>query len=92
MDRVITAELLDSDQGTPQEISTSLADIHRINEWFGGVATGVGMMRQVARMTGGSSFSYLESAAGSGDSARSMCHRLERDGIHLQLTLLDRAG
>ena len=29
MDRVVTAERLDSDLGTPQEISDSLADIHR---------------------------------------------------------------
>jgi hypothetical protein len=92
MRRVVTPELLDSDLGTPKEISDSLADIHRINEWFGGVATSVSMVKHVTRVTGRRSFEFLESAAGSGDSARSMCKRVGRDGIQLRLTLLDRVG
>ena len=66
MKRVPTAEMLDSDSGTPAEVAASLADLRRINRWFGGVATTENMVARVARETKQSSLSLLEVAAGSG--------------------------
>jgi len=65
MKRVAIAELLDSDSGTPAEIATALADLRRINRWFGGIGTTQLMIEHVARELGASSFSWLEVAAGS---------------------------
>jgi hypothetical protein len=90
MKRVATAELLDTDCGTPAEVEASLGDLRRINRWFGGVATTSDMVERVARETRRSSFSLLEVAAGSGyvpDTAR---ERLLQGGLHLQVTVLDR--
>ncbi len=66
MKRVPTTELLDSDSGTPAEVTASLGDLRRINRWFGGVATTENMVARVARETKQSSLSLLEVAAGSG--------------------------
>ena len=52
MKRVPTAELLDTDSGTPAEVAASLGDLRRINRWFGGVATTEDMVGRVARETG----------------------------------------
>src|SRR5216684_7535823 len=66
MKRVVTAELLDTDSGTPAEIAASLDDLRRINRWFGGVATTEDMIRRVSQEINMSSLSLLEVAAGSG--------------------------
>jgi len=91
MERVPTSELLDSDSGTPDEIASALADLARINHWFGGVATTCSMVQYVARKTGTRSFSFLEVGAGSGYVPRTARERLGRRGLQLYLTLLDRA-
>ncbi len=91
MKRVPTAELLDSDSGTPAEVAASLGDLRRINRWFGGVATTANLVARVARETGQSSLSMLEVAAGSGYVPETVGYRLRRRGFHLQVTLLDRA-
>jgi len=91
MERVRISELLDSDSGTPDEIASSLADLTRINHWFGGVATTCSMVQYVAEKMGTRSFSLLEVGAGSGYVPRAARERLNRRGVQLHLTLLDRA-
>jgi hypothetical protein len=91
MKRVATAELLDTDCGTPAEIEESLGDLRRINRWFGGVATTEDMVERVARETKRSSLSLLEVAAGSGYVPETARQRLHHRGVHLQVTVLDRA-
>ncbi len=91
MRRIVAAELLDNDAGTPAEIAASLADLRNINRRFGGVATTQSMVVRVAGETGRRSFSLLDVAAGAGDVPRIAQQRLQRLGIELDVTLLDRA-
>ena len=91
MKRVATAELLDTDCGTPAEVAASLSDLRRINRWFGGVATTEDMVEHVARTINQSSLSLLEVAAGSGYVPETARRRLDQRGVHLQVTVLDRA-
>ncbi len=90
MKRVPTIELLDSDSGTPAEVTASLGDLKWINRWFGGIATTEDMVKRVARETKQSSLSLLEVAAGSGYVPETARQRLQHRGLHLQVTLLDR--
>jgi SAM-dependent methyltransferase len=92
MRRVRIPELLDSDCGTPAEIAASLADLAMINGWFGGVTTTCSMIEAVSRRTGKRSLSLLEVGAGSGDLPRTAEERLRKRGIHLDISLLDRAA
>jgi ubiquinone/menaquinone biosynthesis C-methylase UbiE len=91
MKRVSTPELLDSDAGTPAEIAASLADLRRVNRWFGGIATTEWMVNRVAEVSKQSSFTLLDVAAGSGDVPDVTRQRLARRGVRLEITLLDRA-
>jgi len=90
MKRVAISELLDTDAGTPDEVAASLCDLRRINRWFGGVATTTDMVDRVARETKRTSLSLLEVAAGSGYVPETARQRLERHGLHLEVTVLDR--
>ena len=47
MKRVVTPELMDSDAATPAEIQQTLADLRRINRWFGGISTTRRMLERV---------------------------------------------
>ncbi|MBZ5704684.1 MAG: methyltransferase domain-containing protein [Acidobacteriia bacterium] len=91
MRRVVTPELLDTDSGTPAEIAGSLADLRLINRWFGGAATTCSMIELVARKLQASALSFLEVAAGSGDVPEFVRRHLQKRGVQLQTTLLDRA-
>jgi ubiquinone/menaquinone biosynthesis C-methylase UbiE len=91
MKRQPTAELLDTDSGTPDEIAASLADLRGINRRFGGVATSEAMVRSVIQELGSTSLSLLEVAAGSGYVPETIRQHLEQRGFHLEVTLLDRA-
>ena len=90
MKRIPTEELLDSDSGTPEEIAASLADLRRINQNFGGRATTLAMVKQVAKITRANQLSLLEVASGWGDVPRYASQQLAARGIHLSVTLLDR--
>jgi ubiquinone/menaquinone biosynthesis C-methylase UbiE len=90
MKRIATAELLDSDAGTPREIAASLRDLDRINIWFGGDRASASMIRSIAQRTGKTDLTLLEVAAGSGRSARRVAELVRRQGINVSLTLLDR--
>lgn len=91
MKRAIIAELLDSDSGTPAEIVTALADLRRINRWFGGIATTQSLIEYVAQKLDAGSLSLLEVAAGSGYVPEAARQRLQKRGVRLEVTLLDRA-
>jgi ubiquinone/menaquinone biosynthesis C-methylase UbiE len=92
MQRTVIPELLDTDSGTPAEIAAALADLRRINRWFGGVSTSQELVELVAQEIGASALSLLEVAAGSGYVPSTASRRLEGKGLHLELTLLDRAA
>ena len=92
MKRTPSAELLDTDAGTPGEIARSLADLRRINRWFGGTATMQALVRRVAHETGARELSVLDVASGSGDIPLSIKANLARHGIRLRVTVMDRAA
>lgn len=85
-------ELLDEDLGTPAEIAASLRDLRWFNRWFGGVSTTRQLFDRVQRKTGQTRFTLLEVAAGDGYLMRTIAGQLERHGIQLEITLLDRAA
>ena len=47
MKRTVESELLDGDCGTPAEIAGALADLRRVNRWFGGVTTSERLLERV---------------------------------------------
>ena len=91
MKRVPTAELLDSDAGTPAEIAGSLKDLIFFNRCFGGVTTTESMVARVAQTSALSSLSFLEVASGSGYVADASRQRLKKRGVRLEITLSDRS-
>jgi ubiquinone/menaquinone biosynthesis C-methylase UbiE len=91
MRRMVIPEFLDTDSGTPAEVASALSDLRHINQWFGGIATTQSMIVQVVRKTGCTSLSLLEVAAGAGYVPRTAETRLQKSGVQLHVTLLDRA-
>jgi ubiquinone/menaquinone biosynthesis C-methylase UbiE len=91
MRRVVIPELLDTDEATPAEITIGLADLRRINQWFGGIAATQSMIAQVAKKIGASSLSLLEVAAGTGYVPQAAGVRMHKSGVEIRVTLLDRA-
>jgi ubiquinone/menaquinone biosynthesis C-methylase UbiE len=89
--RVPTAELLDSDAGTPAEIAASLKDLEFFNHRFGGVATTEALVAHVAERSALSSLSFLEVASGSGYVAQTTRQQLEKRGVRIEITLSDRS-
>jgi len=90
MNRVVSAELLDTDDGSPSEIAASLQDLEFLNWAFGGEATTLSLLRQVAAKAGRSSLRLLEIGAGLGTVPISARKVLAASGIQLDVTLLDR--
>jgi hypothetical protein len=91
MQRVDAPEILDSDNCSPADVQATLRDLGRVNRWFGGIATSRKMVERVAQVSGAKHFSLLEVAAGSGEVPEVVQRMLERRGITLNVTLLDRA-
>lgn len=91
MRRVVIPELLDTDTGTPAEIASALSDLRHINQWFGGIAATQSMIVQVTKRVGVTSLSLLEVAAGAGYVPQAASARMQKLGVRLQVTLLDRA-
>jgi ubiquinone/menaquinone biosynthesis C-methylase UbiE len=94
MKRVVTPELLDSDAATPAEVQQTLADLRRINRWFGGISTTRRMLEQaVARIRKPSSQSgeitLLDVGAGSGDVSLTAARQI-RPPAQIRVTLMDR--
>ncbi len=91
MQRVNTAEILDSPDCPPADVAASLRDLSLINRWFGGVATTRRLIERVAAQTGRNQFSVLEVASGFGEVPKIAARQLARKSIRLEVTLLDRA-
>jgi ubiquinone/menaquinone biosynthesis C-methylase UbiE len=91
MRRVVIPELLDTDAGTPQEVADSLADLRWVNRWFGGVATTCAMIQRVLDGSRNQRLSFLEVAAGTGDTPAATRECMRQLGVQLDVTLLDRA-
>ena len=99
MKRVVTQELMDTDAATPAEIQRTLADLRRINRWFGGISTTRRMLEQViARIQNHSSerisqsrpeFTLLDVGAGSGDVSLTAARQI-RLPAPIKVTLMDR--
>ena len=89
MKRTVVAELLDSDAGTQAEVAASLADLRRINRWFGGASTLCHLLERIAARTGRRELTLLDVGAGSGDIAEASRLHLEQKGIALSAMLLD---
>ena len=92
MKRVVIPELLDSDAGTPREISDSLADLRMINRFFGGARTMTGLLGEIADRRQLKSISWLDVAGASGDIAALATEALAEKGIALKPVLLDRSA
>lgn len=90
MRRKVIPEMLDDDLGSPAEIAASFRDLRHINQWFGGVATTITLLRRVFCESGGGELTLLEVGAGAGDTPLSAKQALAEEGLQLQVTLLDR--
>ena len=90
MQRRIIAELLDGDLGTAAEITDALADLRHINAWFGGTRTTINLLHEVVRTIGCRHLSLLEIGAGTGNVPLAARKALAREGVTLDVTLLDR--
>jgi SAM-dependent methyltransferase len=92
MQRKVAAELLDDDLGSASEIAATLADLRRINNWFGGTRAMIRLLRRVACASRSRQLSVLEVGAGAGDVSLAAQKVLAREGIKLRITLLDRVS
>ena len=92
MKRTPSHELLDSDDGSSEEIAGSLSDLRFINRWFGGMSTGRFLFRRVVDQSGLRELSVLEVAAGSSDVPLAVQRNFKQDGIELNVTTLDRSA
>jgi ubiquinone/menaquinone biosynthesis C-methylase UbiE len=91
MERIPSPELLDGDRGTAEVIAASLADLWFINRAFGGVSTAEHLISRVAKDGSLTRISLLEVASGSGEVPKAVRKRLQRRGITLDITFLDRS-
>jgi ubiquinone/menaquinone biosynthesis C-methylase UbiE len=91
MKRVVVAELLDTDAGTPREVAASLKDLRMFNSWFGGVHTMSSLLRRVAQQRDLKKLSWIDVAGGEGYVATRTQRSLVRSGISSQPVILDRA-
>jgi ubiquinone/menaquinone biosynthesis C-methylase UbiE len=92
MKRIVIPELLDTDSGSPAEISASLADLRMFNRWFGGTGTMCNLVSYVARRTARCELSLLDVGGASGDIPARVTRQLEREGVRLTFVVLDRSA
>jgi methyltransferase family protein len=91
MKRVIVPELLDTDAGTPREVSGSIADLRMFNRAFGGVRAVSKLLMRVADRHGLKELSWLDVAGSEGFVALLTRNELARSGIMVHPVVLDRA-
>jgi Methyltransferase domain len=89
MKRLVVPELLDSDSGTPREITDSLADLAMINRRFGGVRAMAALLRQVATERRLREIAWLDVAGSTGEVASLATTALARSGIKARPVVLD---
>jgi len=90
MRRQVIAEWLDEDLGTAADIAASLADLRRINAWFGGTRATVNLLRRIALASDARELSLLEVGAGAGDVPLAAKTALAQEGVDVRVVLLDR--
>lgn len=90
MKRVVIAELLDDDLGTPDEVRDSLLDLREINQRLGGFTSLRHLIESVARKHHKSSLELLDVAGGTGDVVSNVSRELA-DKVQVRATILDRA-
>ena len=90
MKRVVIPELLDTDSGTPEEIRDSLADLATINRYLGGHSSTSSLLREVARITGRRSLTFLDVGGANGEGIYAVQRQLHRSGLQLRASVLDR--
>lgn len=90
MERVVTPELLDQDAGTPQEIAASLADLRRINRWFGGTRVTAKLLADFAYRCGLVDLTVLDVGSGGGEVIRDTRDQLRLRGLRVHPIVLDR--
>src|SRR3954471_11378285 len=88
MRRVVRPELLDSDQAPEDEVRTSLADLQRINRWFGGTSTTKHLIDRGLSRVRNSQVAILDVGSATGDGPARV--REYFPGKTLNFTLLDR--
>ncbi len=87
----MTQELLDHDQGSATEIADGLADLRFVNRWFGGSSTLFRLLSKVAAETGAKELSLLDVAGASGDVAHYVQARMLRNGVRVEVAVIDRS-
>jgi ubiquinone/menaquinone biosynthesis C-methylase UbiE len=92
MKRIPSHELLDTDAGTPEEISGTLTDLRMFNHWFGGTSCTTRLVNRVVSHTKSNSLSWLDVAAGAGYVPHSVSESFAKRNVRLDITLLDRAA
>ena len=91
MKRTVISELLDDDGGTSPEVQSSLADLGRINRWFGGVRVLTRLVERVAERAGRRELTLLDVAGARGEVPALAIAHLQQKSIRLETTVLDRA-
>jgi len=91
MKRTVIPELLDDDAGSAAEVGSSLADLGRINRWFGGVRVLCRLVERVAQQSGRSELTVLDVAGARGELPARAAGDLRQKNIRLETTVLDRA-
>jgi SAM-dependent methyltransferase len=86
MRRVVRPELLDSGDAPQDQVRTSLADLQRINRWFGGISTTKHLVRRALSRSPNSHPSILDVGSATGDGPR----KVRESFPQLRFTLLDR--
>jgi hypothetical protein len=89
--RVSIPELLDGDAGTESEVQTALADLRRINRWFGGTSTMLAMLEQVIERTSGHKLSMLDVGSGTADVPNAAVECARKLDVNLRAVCFDRS-
>jgi hypothetical protein len=88
--RVSIPELLDSDAGTAFEVQTALADLRRINRWFGGTSTTLALLERVISRSAPRQLSLLEVASGTAVLPNAAVEFARKHNVHLRVVCFDR--
>ncbi len=89
MKRVVEEEWLDRDLGSPDEVASALRSIGAVNRLFGGNRTHTLLLRKIAQHSGSRRLHVLEVASGRGQVVAAAARALRRQGLELDVTLLD---
>jgi ubiquinone/menaquinone biosynthesis C-methylase UbiE len=90
MNRTLTAELLDDDLGTREEIEQSFDDLWRINRWLGGVRSNLYLLERVFERSGADCLRILDVGAGDARLAKSLAQGLGQRKLNARFVALDR--